>query len=222
MVSVPPAGATALAANAKTDACVPACPFAGVADIVPWASATVTPTAGSTATFNSGGLTGTLWSFADGWSAATSVDHDAVGGVRAAATLNAPALSIFSLSGIPDGMVKVGEFTATASAAAGFTTTAPTLSFSTTVQMWDGTAYAAPVAVAPGADWTGTSTFSVGDRQFSLLTAVKTQPMLVISVAVTITPSMLDALPGVGTDAFTVEVNYGRVAAHSTWLTKAG
>ena len=224
VVSVPPAIATTLAANAKTDQCSPACPFAaGVADAVPWADARVTPTAGSSAAFNSGELTGKLWTFANDWSATTSVDHDAVGTVRAAASLSAPTLSIFSLVGIiPDGAVKVGSFTATASGASGYTTTAPTLDFGTTVQLWDGTAYATPaLVVAPGTSWSGASTFAVGVRQVSLLVTVQTQPLLVVSVQVTITPSTLGPPPGIGTDMFTIEVNYGRVAAHTTWLTKA-
>ena len=221
VVLVPPAGATSLAANAKTDLCSPACPFAGVADAVPWADARVTPTAGSSATFNSVGLTGNVWSFVGDWSATTSVDHDAVGSVRAAAVLNAPALGILSLPGILDGAVKVASFTATASAASGYTTTAPTLTFGTTVQMWTGSGYGPAVAVAAGTNWSGASTFAVGDRQVSLVATVQTQPLLVVSVAVTITPSTLGTPPGIGTDTFTIEVNYGRVAAHTTWLTKA-
>ena len=61
--------------------------------------------------FNSGGLTGTLWSFANGWSATTSVDHDTIGSgtVTSSASLAAPALSILSLPGVPDGAVKVGR-----------------------------------------------------------------------------------------------------------------
>ena len=94
--------------------------------------------------------------------------------------------------------------------------------FATTLQLWDGVGYVAPaVPIAPGTNWSGTSTFVVGDRQVSLVATVQTQPLLVVTVAVTITPSTIDPLPGVGTDTFTVEVNYGRVAAHSTWLTKA-
>jgi hypothetical protein len=75
--------------------------------------------------------------------------------------------------------------------------------------------------VAPGTNWSGTSSFSVGDRQMTLLVTVQTQPLLLVTVGVTLTPSTLDALPGVGTDNFTIEVNYGRVAANSAWLTKA-
>ena len=222
VVSVPPAAAATLAATAKTDLCSPACPFAaGVADAVPWADARVTPTAGSSAAFNSGELSGKLWSFANDWSATSSVDHDAVGGVRAEASLSAPALSILSLPGILEGAVKVGSFTATASAASGYTTTSPTLTFGTTVQMWTESGYAPAVTVAAGTNWTGTSTFLVGARQVSLVVTVQTQPLLVVSVAVTITPSTLGPPPGIGTDTFTIEVNYGRVAAHTTWLTKA-
>ena len=223
-VVVPAATATSLVSHAKTDVCSPACPFAGGSDAVPWADATVSPTAGSSATFNSGGLTGTLWSFANGWSATTSVDHDTIssGSVRTSASLIAPALSILSLPGVPDGAVRVGEFTANASATAGFTNAPPTLGYATTLQLWDGVGYVAPaVSVAPGTNWSGTSTFAVGDRQVSLVATVQTQPLLVVTVVVTITPSTIDPLPGVGTDTFTVEVNYGRVAAHSTWLTKA-
>ncbi|MEO8265854.1 MAG: hypothetical protein ABI706_10135 [Ilumatobacteraceae bacterium] len=222
VVSVPPAGAASLTANAKTDLCSPACPLAGVADAVPWALATVTPTAGPSASFVSGDLTGKLWSFVGDWSATTSVDHDAVGSVRATAELRAPALGILSLPGILDGAVKVDAFTANASAASGYTTTAPTLTYGTTVQLWNGIGYATPaVVVAPGTNWTGGSTFAVGDRQVSLVVTVQTQPLLVVSVAATITPSTLGLPPGIGTDTFTIEVNYGRVAAHTTWLTKA-
>ena len=223
-VVVPPAVPTSLSSHAKTDACSPACTFAGASDAVPFADAAVTPTAGSSATFNSGGLTGGLWSFASGWSATTRVDHDTIsstsGSVTTSASLIAPALSILSLPEVPGGTVKVAGFTATASASAGYTTVAPNLVFGTTLQLWNGSAYV-PVVVAPGTSWSGTSTFPVGDRQVSLVAAVETRPLLLVTVAVTITPSTLDAVPGVGTDTFTVEVNYGRVAANSAWLTKA-
>jgi hypothetical protein len=223
-VVVPPAVPTSLSSDAKTDACSPTCAFAGATDTVPFADAAVTPTAGSSATFNSGGLSGSLWSFASGWSATTRVDHDTItstsGSVTTSASLSAPALTILSLPGVPDGVVKVDSFTATASASAGYTTTAPNLVFATTLQIWNGSGYDA-VVVAPGTSWSGTPTLAVGDRQVSLLVTVQTQPLLLVSVAVTITPSTLDAVPGLGTDNFTIEVNYGRVAANSAWLSKA-
>jgi hypothetical protein len=224
-VVVPPAVPTSLSSDAKTDVCSPTCAFAGAVDTVPFADAAVTPTAGSSATFNSGGLTGGLWSFASGWSATTRVDHDTIsstsGSVTTSASLIAPALSILSLPGAPGGTVKVAGFTATASASAGYTTTAPNLIFGTTLQLWNGSGYGPIVVVAPGTSWSGTSSFPAGDRQVSLVATVQTQPLLLVTVAVIITPSTLDAAPGVGTDNFTIEVNYGRVAANSAWLTKA-
>jgi hypothetical protein len=190
---------------------------------MPFADAAVTPTAGSSATFNSGGLSGGLWSFASGWSVTTRVDHDTIsstsGSVVTSAVLIAPALSILSLPGVP-GAVKVAGFTATATASAGYAAIAPHLVFGTTLQLWNGSGYDA-VVIAPGTTWSGTSSFLVGDRQVSLVATVQTQPLLLVTVAVTITPSTLDAPPLVGTDNFTIEVNYGRVAANSAWLTKA-
>ena len=153
------------------------------------------------------------------------MDHDTIsstsGSVTTSASLSAPALSILSLPGVPGGTVKVAGFTATASASAGYTTIAPNLIFGTTLQLWDGSGYGPVVVVAPGTSWSGISSFPVGDRQVSVVATVQTQPLLLVTVAVTITPSTLDAAPGVGTDNFTVEVNYGRVAANSAWLTKA-
>ena len=111
-------------------------------------------------------------------------------------------------------------FTATASASAGYTTTAPNLIFGTTLQLWNGSAYAPGVVVAPGTNWSGTSSFPVGDRQVSVVATVQTQPLLLVTVVVTLTPSTRDPSPGLGTDNFTIEVNYGRVAASSAWLAK--
>lgn len=222
-VVVPPAGATSLTSNAKTDACVSSCPFAGLADAVPWADAEVNSGPGSSATITSGALAGNfLWKFDSGWESAASVDHDSIatGTVRTSASLSAPALGLLSLPGIPDGVVKVDRFTAVASASAGYSNVAPTVSFGTTVWFWNGTDYA-PVAVAPGVDWTAETTLALGERQVSLVLTVQTQPLLVVSLAVTIGPSTVDSPPPEATDVFTIEVNYGRVAAHSTWLAKA-
>ncbi len=224
-VMVPPAGATSLTSDAKTDACSPPCLFAGLADAVPFADAAVGAGAGSSATINSGALAGNfLWTFGSGWSATASVDHDTIAGgsVRTAASLDAPALSMLSLPGVPEGAVKVHPFTATASASAGYSTVAPTVSFGTTVQIWNGAGYTA-VAVGPGSDWSDGTTFPIYDldgHEVSLVVTIQTQPLLVVNLAVTITPSTES--PSLSpSDMFTVEVNYGRVAAHSTWLTEA-
>ena len=208
-VVVPPSGATSLTSHAKTDVCSPSCPFAGGLDVVPFADAMVTSTPGSSASSNNGGPSIGLWAFDDGWSATASVDHDTSGTVRTSATLSAPSLKILSFPQIPDGAVRVGGFTATASAAAGYSTIAPTLSFGTTVQYWTGTGYSAAMIV-PETDWSGVAAFQVGGRQVSFDLTVQTQPLLVVTVEVTIE-----------TDTFTIEVNYGRVAVNSAWLSKA-
>jgi hypothetical protein len=112
-VTIPPAGATSLTSNSKTDVCSPSCPFAGIADAVPWADAAVIGGAGPSASITSGPLAGSfMWKIGTGWAATTSVDHDTIGtgSVRTAASLTAPALSILSLPAVPDGAVKVLDF----------------------------------------------------------------------------------------------------------------
>jgi Tfp pilus assembly protein PilV len=210
------AGATAIVTHDKTDSCT--CSFAGTSDAVPWADASAVTTAGTSASFVSGGLTGNLWVLGNVWSSTASVDHDTTGGgiVKATAALAAPAVSVFQIpSGSPagfDGAVKVNAFTASASAASGYTTVAPTIPGATTaVQLWNGTGYTV-VNWVPGTalDQTVSSTFVVGTKQvlltsrvqakLSTITTVATAPrtealanhpsILIVTVAVTITSTI--------------------------------
>jgi hypothetical protein len=256
-------------AHAKTDACSPSCTFAGTADAVPFADALVTTSTGSSASLNSGGLTGSLWSFGPAWSPKATVDHDTTGGgiVKSSAVLSAPDLKALVLTGTPavDGLVKVSAFTATASTVSGYTTaTAPAAPTATTVKLWDGASYRS-VSWVPGTalNQNAGGSLIIGNRQVSFTTSVQALPVtytavgsaprtevigeypsvLIVTIAVTVTPSTLVAptttttttttttptsttlgatttteapIPP-PTDAFTVVIDYGRVSANGTW-----
>jgi type II secretory pathway pseudopilin PulG len=220
---VTPAGT--MTSRASTDVCGP-CGF-GDSDGLPWADSSATTTTSSTARFESdhgvGSLKGSLWTLSNAWSPTVSVDHDATGNgiVMASAQLAAPALRVLELDGAPagyQGAVKVGAFTAKASAASGYTLVAPAFSGTTTaqLQLWDGAAYRT-VNVVPGTalDTTATASFTIGDHvvtfnsrvqsQGSTFSTVGTAPrsdaaaqhpsILVITVDVTITSATLVETP---------------------------
>ncbi|MEP7114257.1 MAG: hypothetical protein ABI862_13410, partial [Ilumatobacteraceae bacterium] len=251
-----------MATRAKTDNCASSCSFYGTTtDAVPFVDARVDTTTESSAKFSSGGLDGNLWNFGSGWSATASVDHDttgtAVGIVKTSILLHAPALSVLSLTGVLDGLVKVGAFDATASAASGYTTTDATASAVPIVQLWNGSSYE-PVSWVPGSDPYTAPAYSivVGERTVTYTLTVQSQQatstvvagtprtdalaqqpsLLVVTLVVSISPSTLvtptTTTTPVGTtvattptpvanDFFTIEVDYGRVLAHGTWLAKA-
>ena len=180
-----PAGT--MTSRASTDACG-VCGF-GDNDGLPWAESSVTTTSGSSADFRSdhgvGKLEGSLWALAGAWSPSASIDHDpsANGIVTASAQLVAPALRVFDLEPAPDGFdgaVKVGAFSAKASAVSGYTMVPPDLTTGTTtmqLQLWDGAGYRL-VNITPGTalDTTATATFTVGDHVVTFNSHVQAQP----------------------------------------------
>ena len=187
-----PAGT--MTTRASTDVCG-ACGF-GDADGLPWVDASIATTTASTAAFTTdyaeGTLNGNLWTLADAWSPSASVDHDPTGGgiATASAQLGAPALSVFNLTGAPagfDGAVKVGSFTAKASAQSGYTLVAPDAVTGTTtvqIQLWDGVAYRTVNVLAGTAlDTTATATFAIGASVVAFNTHVLAQPSTFSTVA---------------------------------------
>jgi prepilin-type N-terminal cleavage/methylation domain-containing protein len=216
-------GANSMTSHAKTDACSPTslCTAftGGSADAVPFADAKVITNAGTYATFSTGGLAGNLWTLGANWTSTASVDHveTGTGSVKAIATVIAPALSVLTLPGLVGGAVKVLGFTATASAAAGDTTVAPTFNIAgaPTIQFSDGTATGyVPVTWVPGTALDFTSpqrTMTMGSRTVSFVSRVESEAsatafpagtprpkglaqnptLLRVTVTVTISPSTL-------------------------------
>lgn len=188
-----PGGATVvtpsgtMTSRASTDACG-TCSF-GDNDGLPWADASVATTTVTSADFASdhgvGALAGSLWKLDSAWSPNAAIDHDPTGNgtVTASAQLVAPALRVFDVEGAPsafDGAVKVGAFSAKASAVSGYTLVAPDVTTGTStmqLQLWDGAAYR-PVDIMPGTelDTTATATFTVGDHVVTLTSRVQAQP----------------------------------------------
>ena len=175
---------------ASTDLCGP-CGF-GDNDGFPWADASVSTTTGSSATIATGVLTGSLWDLGNGWAPTASVDHDPLGGgiVSTSAQVTIPALRVFDLDNAPagfDGAVKVGAFTAKATAQAGYTLVAPDVATGTTtkqLQLWDGAGYrAVSIAASAAVDTSAAATFTVGDRTVSYTTHVQAQPSTFATVA---------------------------------------
>ena len=168
---------------AKTDSCS-SCLWSTPPDSVPWAQATATTTSGSSGTFHSGSLDGSLWKFASGWSATALVDHTLVnhfpvdqGTVAASAQLTAPALTVLELPGFA-GAVKVGSFTSVASAAAGDTSVAPSVtSPPVEVSLWNGIGYSV-TSWTPGTpfDESASGSIEVGGRTVSFTSNVQSQP----------------------------------------------
>jgi type II secretory pathway pseudopilin PulG len=189
---VTPAGT--MTTRASTDACG-TCGF-GDNDGFPWVDASVATTTSSSAAFTTdyaeGALSGSLWTLANVWSPTASVDHDPTGGgiVTASAQLSAPAISVLKLTGAPagfDGAVKVGAFTAKASAQSGYTLVAPDVVTGTTtvqIQLWDGVAYRTVNMLAGAAlDTTATATFTIGTHVVVFNTHVLAQPSTFSTVA---------------------------------------
>jgi hypothetical protein len=179
-----------MTSRASTDLCGP-CGF-GDNDGFPWADASVSTTTGSSATFGTGVLTGSLWDLGNGWAPTASVDHDPLGGgiVSTSAQVAVPALRVFDLDNGPagfDGAVKVGAFTAKATAQAGYTLVAPDVATGTTtkqLQLWDGAGYrAVSIAASAAVDTSAAATFTVGDRTVSYTTHVQAQPSTFATVA---------------------------------------
>ncbi len=188
-----PGGATVvtpsgtMTSRASTDACG-ICGF-GDNDGLPWADASVETTSGTSAGFASnhgaGALEGSLWNLDGAWKPNASIDHDPTGNgtVTASAQLVAPAMRVFDVEGAPgtfDGAVKVGAFSAKASAVSGDTLVAPDVTTGTStmqLQLWDGAAYRL-VDIMPGTelDTTATATFTVGDHVVTLNSRVQAQP----------------------------------------------
>ncbi len=195
-----PAAAGTVTSHASTDICG-SCGF-GDDDGVPWTDVGLATTTGSSALFASshgvGVLGGSLWALGSAWSPTASVDHDLTGNgiVTTSAQLVAPQLALLALEGpgVPagfEGAVKVGAFTAQASASSGYTTVAPTATAvgPTTVQLWGAGGYGSPVSWMPGTalDVSATATFTVGDHVVSFASRVQSQPSTV-SNAVGTTP----------------------------------
>lgn len=189
---VTPAGT--MTSRASTDVCG-SCGF-GDNDGFPWVDSSVATTTASAAVFaanyTDGVLGGSLWTMANAWSPSASVDHDPTGGgiVTASAQLSAPALSLLKLTGAPvgfDGAVKVGAFTAKASAQSGYTLVAPDVVTGTTtvqIQLWDGVAYRTVNLLAGSAlDTTATATFAIGTHVVVFNTRVVAQPSTFSTVA---------------------------------------
>ena len=246
MVITTPAGL--LNSRASTDLCG-TCGF-GDADGAPWAEASVTTTTGSTATFASdhgvGVLAGELWNFGSGWSSTTSVDHDPAGGgiVTSTARLVSPELHALTMVGAPAGFagaVVVSGFTASSSIASGYTLAPPVVTAtSATVQLWDGSLNAyRQVNVTPGVafDESATATMLIGDHLVTFTSRVRSQPttssmvgtaprtdavaqhpsVVVVNVDVSIVSQTTLEI----TEAFSLSIDYGYVAAHGGWTAKA-
>lgn len=246
LVITTPAGL--LNSRASTDLCG-TCGF-GDADGAPWAEASVATTTGSTATFASdhgiGVLAGELWNFGSSWSSTTSVDHDPAGGgiVTSTARLVSPELHALTMVGAPAGFagaVVVSGFTASSSIASGYTLAPPVVTAtSATVQLWDGSLNAyRQVNVTPGVafDESATATMLIGDHLVTFTSRVRSQPttssmvgtaprtdavaqhpsVVVVNVDVSIVSQTTLAI----TDAFSLSIDYGYVAAHGGWTAKA-
>jgi hypothetical protein len=156
---------------------------------LPWADASVETTTGTSADFASnhgaGALAGSLWKLDGAWKPNAAINHDPTGNgtVTASAQLVAPALRVFDVEGAPaafDGAVKVGPFSAQASAVSGYTLVVPDVTTGTStmqLQLWDGAAYRL-VDIMPGTelDTTATATFTVGDHVVTLNSRVQAQP----------------------------------------------
>jgi hypothetical protein len=226
--------------HAAVDACG-GCGF-GDADAVPWADATTVTSGSTTAAFDgtaSGGLTGQLWQLAQGWQASATVDHDTIGGgtASAAAALNAPALDLVTFAGAGGfgGAVRLGAFSASATASVGSTPASPAVSASAvSVQLWDDSAGGyRTVSVTPGSatDITATGTITVGGDVISLTSRVQSQPRTTSAagssprtaaaaqhpslLVVTVDATISGAHPG----SFSVTFDYGSVTARGTWRT---
>ncbi len=219
-----PAGS--MTTRTSTNACG-SCGF-GDSDGLPWSDASVATTTASTSDFNSdhgvGVLSGSFWTLDNAWTPSASIDHDSTGGglVTATAQLSAPAVRVLDLVGAPvgyAGAVKVGAFTARATAAAGYTLAAPDVTTGTTamqIQLWDGAGYQT-INLLPGTalDTTATASFTISDHIVSFTSRVQAQPsnfstlgtaprgdaaaqhpsILLITVEVTITSATLTDTP---------------------------
>ena len=236
-----PAGALTVAAPtvtlksyAKTDTCA-SCNWATPADAVPWARATATATGGSSASFVTDGVSGTLWQFGTGWSATASIDHDPAGNglVATSVELDSPALTVLALPGL-SGAVLVDPFVASASASAGDSSVAPSLNApASSVRLWNGSGYdtyawAAGETFDHSASGTlalGGSTITIDSRVQANVSSIGVVGSAPRTDAAAVDPSLLLVTVTVSIDttgdAFTVAVDYGRLSAHSTWLPKA-
>jgi hypothetical protein len=228
-------------ARASVDVCA-ACGF-GDADGVPWADATTTAAAaGARATFahssGAGGLAGTLFELDGAWAATSALDHEVTAGgiLVASAALNAPALTLLQIDGVAgfDGAVKVSAFSASSSANAGHSPSAPTAVRDTiTVQVWDDLLGGyQPISITPSAsiDVTATATVTVGADVVTMTSRVLAQaattssagtnprtavtgqhsPLLLITVDVSIV--------GPNAGAFSLTFDYGSVTAQGSWM----
>jgi type II secretory pathway pseudopilin PulG len=224
-----------LRSQAKTDTCA-TCDWATPADAMPWVRASTAATGGSSATFVSEALTGTLWQFANGWSTTAAIDHDSnndSGVVSASVELDSPALTVLALPGLA-GAVIVDPFAATASAAAGDSSLAPTVNAPAgTVRIWNGAGYDT-YAWTPGApfDHAATASLAIGGSTVTIDAHVHADGSSIGVVgaaprtdAAAVDPSVLLVTVTVNIDmtgdAFTIAVDYGRLSARSTWLPKA-
>ncbi len=173
-------------------------------DGLPWADGTRQTSSSAQASFApGGGLSGRLWEMGTGWSATTSVDHDATGGGRVTSTAQvmAPAVKVFAVDGGPTedptiagagdpevfaGAVLVGTssgFTAKATAEAGYGSVGlPFVTGSVPVKLWhkddQGRAAYRDVTVTPGdaTDQTASASFVAGDHTVSFTSRVQSAP----------------------------------------------
>lgn len=237
-----PAGTTTN--RVSTDECV-ACTF-GDADALPWSQAAVATTTGASAASSTSGstLAGALWSMGPGWSASATSDHDGASGglVTSTAQLQAPAVDVLRIDGVPGftAAVKVPALSASVTTYSGHTSSTPSVSSSAevNVQIWNGIEYLTyPVTPGEAFDSGPVATSApivVGDHAVSFTSQVVAQPsttssagttvktesaaqypsLLVVTVDVTVT-SLSTASQ---TAAFTITFDYGRTTSLSTWV----